>query len=78
MRSLTASEEQGVIRSRTVLRLAGIKGTFQASSTFWFQPVQGLCACGQHFPSGGGLLPVKPLRSVCQAFICSFSELEVR
>ena len=29
----------GMISSCTVLRLAGIKVKFQASSTFWFQPV---------------------------------------
>ena len=48
-----------VISSCTVLRLVGIKVKFQASPTFWFQPVQGLCSCGQQFSSGGGLLPVK-------------------
>ena len=34
--------------------MVGIKVKFQASLTFWFQPVQGLCSCGQQFSSGGG------------------------
>ena len=47
-----------VISSCTILRLVGIKVKFQTSST-WFQPVQGLCACGQQFSSGGSLLHIK-------------------
>ena len=58
-----------MVISWPVLGLAGIKVKFQASTAFWFQPVQGLCPCGQRFSSGqwvffssgvrGGLLPVK-------------------
>ena len=64
-----------MISSWTVLGLVGIKVKFQASSTFWFQPVQGLCSCGQQFSSRrgwGGLLPVKQVRNVCQAFVKIF------
>ena len=41
------------------IRLVGIKVKFQASSTLWFQLVQGLCACGQQFSADGDLLSVK-------------------
>ena len=41
--------------------LVGIKVKFQASSTFWFQPVWGLHACSQQFSSGGDLCPAKKI-----------------
>ena len=41
------------------IRLVGIKVKFQASSTLWFQLVQGLCACGHQFSPDGDLLSVK-------------------
>ena len=69
VRSFIVFREQDVVISWPVLGLAGIKVKFQASTAFWFQPVQGLCPCGQRFSSGqwvffssgvrGGLLPVK-------------------
>lgn len=48
-----------VISLCIVLRLVDIKVKFQASSTFGSQQVQGLCACGHCFLSGGGLHPLK-------------------
>ena len=44
---------------RHSIRLVGIKVKFQASSTLWFQLVQGLCACGHQFSAYGDLLSVK-------------------
>ena len=35
----TVSKEQGVTSSGTIFRLVDIRVKFQASSTFWFQPV---------------------------------------
>ena len=39
VRSFIVFREQDVINSWPVLGLVGIKVKFQASSTFWFQPV---------------------------------------
>ena len=47
-----------MINLSTVLKSVGLKVKFQAS-LIWFQPVCGLCACGQQFLSGGGLFPLK-------------------
>ena len=52
VRSFIVFREQDVVISWPVLGLAGIKVKFQASTAFWFQPVQGLCPCGQRFSSG--------------------------
>ena len=39
VRSFIVFKEQAMISLWTVLGLVGIKVKFQASSTFWFQPV---------------------------------------
>ena len=58
--------EQGVVSMWAVLGLVGFKVKFQASA-FWFQPVQGLCSCGQQFSSRGrGLLPFKKTKKKTQ------------
>ena len=59
VRGFILFKEQGVISSWTILGLVGIKVKFQASSIFWFQPVQHLWSHGQQFLSGRNLFPVK-------------------
>ena len=65
--------EQGVVSMWAVLGLVGFKVKFQASA-FWFQPVQGLCSCGQQFSSGGGLLPISAIQECVSGVYLYLSE----
>ena len=57
-KSVAELEKQGVISSWIILGLVGIQVNFQASSTFWFWPVEGLLVVSS-FHLEGSLLPVK-------------------
>ena len=57
--------------SCTILGLVGIKVKFWAPSIFQFQQAWGLCAWGQQFSSGEGLLPVEATQD-CVSGLCIF------